>query len=55
MDAIAQLGEELANVKASQVLLPELLSQLKRAEIEKIGGRQLASTGITYVDRNTGF
>ena len=55
MGAIAQLERELPVLKASQALLPELLSRLKSEEIDKIAKRQMAYTNVSFGNDNSGF
>jgi hypothetical protein len=55
LGAIAQLEQESTVLKASQALLPELLARLKSEEMEKIAGRQVASTHLSFGHNNSGF
>ena len=54
--AVAQLQEEIAALKASRALLPELLSRIRSGKIEKIPGEgQDVSTIVSFGSQNTGF
>lgn len=55
ISAIAQLEEELAALKASQALFPELLAQMKEEKIERVAKGQNTSTNISFGNNNTGF